>query len=100
MNGCFLRIVEHKKIAKGSRIGNLFIINCKKISKVDIVVFIEYLSIIDNVDILHENLGHLHVKRMNELQYMVSQLDLGRFIINLACDGAFQGCQEWVFCYV
>lgn len=94
MNGCFVRTMEGKEVAKGIRDGNLYIINCKRINGVEVAAFAEFPSNEDKVGIWHQRLGHLNAKSMKELQSMVSGLDLGHSTMNLSCEGCIQGKQH------
>lgn len=51
MNECFIKTIEVKEIAKRRRDGNSYIINWKRINRIEIVEFCEFQSNKDKVDI-------------------------------------------------
>lgn len=64
INRCFVRTMENKEIAKGTRDRNLYIVNCKRINGVKVA---EFLSNKCKVDILHQRQGRLNVNNTKKL---------------------------------
>lgn len=53
INGCSAKTIEDKEIAKKIRDGNFYIINCKRINRVEVVAFVEFSSNKDKIHIWH-----------------------------------------------